>query len=237
MIYVCTLMWGRAWKEYGQRFASTFEKYWSEEIQIATITDAPINFERSVQIDLKNIPAFKDFNLNYEKYKKPIPSNINLNHVYKWNTKKWAPQGIAPYSAIQHFKPNQGDTFIWLDADIETKKEVNVEWLKKITNDNEVTALFRESLGIHPEIGFYAMKINDNTIKTLKMFSDYYSTCNVFELEEWHSAYVWNIAVQKHKLSCTDLNRNKSKDPFKDCILQDRLIHYKGLAKHKKKSL
>lgn len=231
-VRICTLMWGNAWEEYGQFFAHTFSIHCSNNIEIYNVVDKKIfekiNFQRAENIVLEDVTEY----LKILKKHNPTYPSSPPDKFWKFDWKKWLPQALTPNAVLEYNKHwVDGDIFVWLDADTLAVNSINEEWIQNILKDGDVAALFRKPK--HTEIGFYAMRLNKSTRKVLKTFSDYYINGEVFDFDEWHSAYVWDKALESvENLKLINLNPTNEKRPgdhvYPYTILAERLIHNKG---------
>jgi hypothetical protein len=84
-----------------------------------------------------------------------------------------------------------GDILVWLDGDVDTIQPVPFELVPQLLGAAEVAYLGR-SRG-HSEIGFWAVRLNPRTRKFLADIALTYTSDLVFNLPEWHSAFVWDF--------------------------------------------
>jgi len=233
MIRVCTLMYGNAWERYGETFAKTFTENWEEDIEIVTVTDRELPFERSKLLNLNDIPDFNNF---LEKWNKNpiIPNNVPDSEMWRFHAIKWMPQGITPKAVLDmnsHWK--DGDILVWMDADCETHDHVNEEWIEYVLGDNDVASLFRKP--IHTEIGFFAIRLNEKTREAMNKFASLYCDYTIFEQKEWHSAFAWDVAIDSikdiKKKNLNPTNGEKGLHVFPYSILAEKIVHWKGKRK------
>jgi len=132
---------------------------------------------------------------------------------------------------ITESKWEDGDIFVWLDADTEFHDLIDVAWIEKVLDNHDIACLQRKP--VHTEIGFYALRINEKTRAAMKRFHDHYVNRTVFDLKEWHSAFVWDTSVDADP-SITINNLNKTNDKthvFPLSILAEKIVHNKGHRK------
>lgn len=195
---VVTLMWGTAWERYGERFYTTYDRYWSSPLTIVTDRELPVLDDCDL-ILFDEIPEIGWFRDKWRREKQAnglvVPPGYKRNakgYSFKFDAVKWMPQAMAPIAAVGGMQ--YGDILVWLDADVETKAEVPESWPEELLDGHDVAGLFRGNY--HPEIGFYAMRISPATCRVLRRFANFYSSGTVFGLSEWHSAYVWHEALK-----------------------------------------
>lgn len=196
-IRVCSLMWGTAWERYGKMFAESFARHWPEAVELVVATDRGLPLPRGRQIALNDVPGYPEFVARYGDDRKAQGFDSGHHRVdargYSWrhDALKWAPQGLAPRAGVTHLK--DGDIFVWLDADVETLKPVPEDWIEGLLDGHDVACLQRP--GTHSEIGFWAMRMKPETRNVIWAFALPYASGRVFEMREFHSAYVWDRAL------------------------------------------
>ena len=232
---VVTLMWGTAWARYGKGFYKSFKKHWPQDVELRIVTDFPLPLGMGYQIPLQNAPGYEEFMARWEDDpraqgygctdRKADPEK----RFWKRDAVKWAPQGIAPASALEGME--DGDILCWLDADVVTTRPVPRAWLGKLLNGHDVACIQRGTQ--HPEIGFWAVRISPETLQMIRKFSDIYVSGDVFDHREWHSGYVFGKALQSMPgLTIHNLNPTLMRGhPWPRTPLAKYLIHKKGKLK------
>lgn len=234
-VRVVSLCWGTAWDRYGRKFSQSFARYWPVEVELVLVTDKPINLPRGTSVSLQDIPGYQAFmdrwssDLRAMGQRPPTGSKTNENG-YSWrhDAVKWMPQALAPMASIDGLE--DGDILAWFDADTETHKQVPSGWIDGLLGDADVACLQRNNR--HTEIGFYAMRLGEKTRRILNLFARFYTDDAVFKLSEWHSAYVWDRAVETEAVTVKNLNvRGVKGHPFPTSALGEYCAHHKGKRK------
>lgn len=235
-VRVCSLMWGQAYERYGHKFARSFTEFWPGDVELVIVTDRNLPLMRGRQIDLLSISACRDFRARWsddpEANGRNCPIGVKVDDTgYSWrrDAVKWMPQAIAPFASIAGL--TDGDIFVWFDADTETLKKVPEGWVESLLAGHDVACLQRG--GTHTEIGFYAMRIGRETRSALRLFADFYIKGSVFSLKEWHSAYVWDRALETYpSLKVRNLNTGGGKGHvWPASPLSEFTLHRKGKRK------
>lgn len=234
---VVTLMWGKAWKKYGHLFADTFCRFWPDDVDLVIVTDKPVPVERGTQIMLCAVPGYVDFRERWKDdpkaggFDRPRGQKVDAaGRSFRYDAMMWMPQAMAPFAAMDGLE--DGDVLVWFDADVETLKPVRDGWADELLGGADVACLQR--YGSHSEIGFYAMRINEKTRQALQHFAEFYTSDRVFQLGEWHSAYVWDASI---KLVPELKIRNLSPDGkgvqhvWPNTALAEFTAHHKGRRK------
>lgn len=234
-VRVATLMWGTAWERYGYKFAETFNEWWHPDIELVVVTDKQLDFDRARQVNLTDIDHYNQGKERYilnPSFELTLKENVAPQHRWKYDYMKWLPQAVTPHHVISenpHWR--DGDIFVWLDADTEFHDCIDEAWIEKVLGDHDVACLQRKP--VHTEIGFYALRLNKKTRAAMKRFSHYYYSLEVFSLEQWHSAFVWDASIDiDSSISINNLNLTNDKTHvFPLSILAEKIVHNKGHRK------
>lgn len=237
-VRVVTLMWGTAWERYGKDFVRTLDQHWPRSVDRLVFVDHPIPYMRAdKQVLFEEMPEIAEFKTRYGQHPgaagiRPTPTAKVDDNGYSWrhDALKWAPQGIVPAFGLVGLE--DGDIFVWLDADVETTSDVPDNWIPRILGDADVAMLQRA--GQHSEIGFYALRVSHETTKLLQTFAALYLTGQVFDLKEWHSAYVFDRALERQPgLKIKNLSPGIRGHVWPKTVLAEHTIHKKGKRKDK----
>lgn len=225
-------MWGTAWDRYGRTFADTFARYWPASVDLVIVTDRPLPTERARQIPLCDGSAAFKARWAGDRLAEGFDSGFRKldgdGRSWRHNAVKWAPQGFAPIAALDGM--NDGDLFVWFDADVETIAPVPEGWIEGLIGNHDVACLQRPRQ--HSEIGFYAMRLGPRTRKVLDRFAWFYASDRVFTLEEWHSAFVWDRALESVPgLKVRNLNPRGKGHVWPNTPLAELTLHKKGKLK------
>ncbi len=207
---VFTLMWGSAWSRYGQKFAESFREYWPRKVELVIVTDRTLPIGWATQVRLTDVPGYVDFMVKHRKdslangmgHRRRKSSN-SYGHSWKHDAVKWGPQGLCAVAGLEGLE--DGDLLCWLDADVETTNTVPRHWISVLLEGHDLACLQRP--GQHPEIGFWAARITPDTRAIIHRFAAFYISGEVFNLRQWHSAFVFGEALHSSPaLKIHDLN-------------------------------
>lgn len=234
-IRVFSLMWGTAWERYGENFATTFHRFWPEKVELVVVADRQLPLPRGRVADLTAIPGVAEFRHRWKgkdiaNGKRPPAGTKRDDSGYSWRMDaiKWMPQAMAPLAVLDDMY--DGDILIWFDADVDTFSPVPLGWPTTLLGDADVACLQR--VGRHTEIGFYAVRLNSRTKAFLRRFAEFYATDEVFNLKEWHSAYVFDRALESvDGIKIRNLSPGGKGAVFGASELADHCRHYKGKLK------
>ena len=121
---------------------------------------------------------------------------------------------------------------IWLDADVQTFKEIPRELLIKLCPDNcHVSFLARKKM--HSECGFVGYNLNSpETFRFIGNFARCYSSGDVFNLKEWHDSYVFDwLRRNTFSVNGYEIAHTNGAHPFNYSELGEYMDHWKGNRK------
>lgn len=236
MIRVCSGFSESGYKEYGKRFLETFHKHWPQSVELVVFTEADVEMPRGACRSLWECRGVAQFLARHrdnpercgtKQHAKWKPKYIGRPYNFRFDAVKFFKQALIPEHAS--FNLNDGDILVWLDADVVTFADVPDDAIEQIIGDRDIAFLGRQ--GTHSEIGFWAVRLNYRTREFLAMFADVWRSDKVFDLEEWHSAFVFDwcrrhTSMIQHNM--TPLGRGHV---FTDSPLRYWLDHCKGNRK------
>lgn len=212
MIRVCSGFSPSGRVQYGERFLVTFDRFWPRDVDLQVYVEEPTPMPRGAYRDLWEIEGARMFHVEHADKpevagRKPVPGwkkkEIDRGYSFRFDAYKFWKQILIPERAAADLR--DGDVLIWLDGDVETFAPIGKLDILALIGDADVAYLNREPK--HSEIGFWAVRINDQTRAFLHMMAEFYRTGEVFNLPEWHSAFVWDTARKQFKLAEKSLCR------------------------------
>ncbi len=120
---------------------------------------------------------------------------------------------------------------IWLDADVVEQQSLTLEFYQQIQPQGEfLTYLGRGRQ--YPETGFicYDFEHPDLERFTVHLRGEYLGD-RLFQLEQFHDAYVWNHVCEREQISRRSIGPNSPGEAFLRSPLRDYLLHLKGPRK------
>ena len=243
MLTVCTGWSPSGWVEYGQRFLETFCRYWPQSVKLIVYAEVPVYMPRGECRLIWEIPGCQDFLERHVNSRKARGTAINpatwkpraVLHGYNWrfDAYKWCKQGFIPLAASEHAK---GDLLCWLDGDVVTHRDVPEGFIESLLPDGKDVAYLGRGKNYHSEIGFQLYRL-PQARPMLQRFRDYYASDEVFQLEEWHSAYVFDKARKETGIAGHDLTPGGVGHVWFQSPLRECLDHLKGARKGIGKSI
>jgi hypothetical protein len=239
-IAVCTTFPNNQWDVCAAEMLASFKAYWPQDIKLFIQVDEQSedsfnelnnNIVRTVGEDRCFIAsAFDDEQKAFIDRWKDLKAPNYRFEVVKFSNKVFALEKCADALKDTH------DILIWLDADVITKRTIDLEWLKDVLpkQDEVCTYLGRE--GFYSECGWVAYNLKNGAYDLLKKMRSYYTEDTFKEIKTgWTDCHVFDAA--REGLNCRNLSSHYVKDesdidvwPFTK--LAERLVHRKGHRKH-----
>lgn len=185
--------------EYGERFLKTFEKHWPKDIQLAVYVEKPIAITsmRMTPVPLWECYGAMSFVSRHrddaEKNGRKPNERWKERHKrggynFRFDAVKFCRQCFIPRDAAASMQ--DGDLLVWLDADVITFDTPPNGFLESLIGDADISFLGRARM--HSEIGYWSVRLNPRTRAFLEEFGAMWDSDRVFELPEWHSAFVFD---------------------------------------------
>lgn len=235
---VCTGWSPAGYREYGMRFAETFDRYWPKDVELVVYGEELCTLPRGSFRLLSEIPGCVEF---IERHKAdplkngraPPPgvmwkaSELAAGYSFKWDAVKFSRQGFIPLDAMDHCTT---DFLCWLDADVVTFKPVPPKAIEQLLPWGiSIAYLGREPKW--PDIAFQLYRVNPTAAGFLEDFRDLYNEDYIFKLPQWHSAYAWQHCAKKWRQSTRDLTPGGSGHVWFQSPLGKWTDHLKGNRK------
>ena len=146
------------------------------------------------------------------------------------------------YAIKKQLEKNSSDYLIWLDSDVVTIKNIEINFLNSLINDqNYLSYLGREHINFHSECGFLIFNTKHNLHNQFWInMSQMYEQGLLFNEKEWHDSYIFVVVrLNLEKKNCKNFKISKlglktSTDilnVFDNSVLGKHMIHFKGNRK------
>ena len=146
-----------SYESYCNKMLLSFDNYWPKEISIHVYYEdmekPSDNFSsRIIFYNFnENVKDWYNFREKFFLKEQNKPDN-SVNSFYKYSAIKFAHK---VYSIKEQLKNNLSDYLIWLDSDIITTNNFNIEFLKEfISEEYYLSYLGRDHIKFHSECGF-----------------------------------------------------------------------------------
>lgn len=239
--------WGPRRAEYAGPFVEAFHAHWGAEVRLQLFTDQAVRLpELPGRLHMLNrsigaeCPGYLEFMARHmgspraagrEVSPKWKEKDRRLGYNWRFDAVKFAGQAFVPEAAARDLE--DGDVLCWLDADVIAFRHVPEGFIESLIGSDDGAYLGRAPK--HSEIGFWAIRINDGARRFLRRFADLYREDAIFELKEWHSAFVWDHARRwaeaEGLIRMRDLTPGGSGHVWFQSPLRSCLDHLKGNRK------
>ena len=233
-----------SFESYSCKMLLSFDKHWPKQISIHAYYEdmnRPMdNFSSRVVFHNFN-EQVKDWYKFKEKFffKELNKPDNSVNSFYKYSATKFAHK---VYSIKEHLNNNLSDYLIWLDSDIITINNIDIDFLKGLINEQfYLSYLGREHIKFHSEAGFLIFNTRNKFHEEFwDGMSDMYDNGQLFNEKEWHDSYIFDVVrLNLEKKNCKNFNISKlglktSTDilnVFDNSVLGKHMIHFKGNRK------
>lgn len=233
MITIVTGWSPSGWDDYAHRFASTFQKYWPEDVRCISFVEKVVEAPRIESINLDTIPGFVGFKSRWTESALARGRTVCANwkekdrqkgYNWRFDAMKFCKQCFIPYAAMQIIDT---EYLAWLDADVVTFRQVPVKKIiELLPRGRDVAYLGRGKK--HSEIGFQLYRNTQATANMLKLWSDLYEADEIFTLKEWHSAFAFDHARVTSKIAGHDMTPGGDGHVWFQSPLGQWLDHLKG---------
>lgn len=189
--------------QYGRQFMGNFHQHWPEEVRLKVFTEEVVEVPRGGIRSLWTCPGSKEFierhsGIPERNGRSPVKGWGSKDHrkgyCYRYDAVKFSRQCIIPTNAAD--ESEDGEVLCWLDADTITFKDIPPNFVESFLSDHDICYLGR--MNLHSEIGFWAVRLNDRTRRFLAGLSYVYTSDEVFNYPEWHSAFMFDRIRERH---------------------------------------
>ncbi len=246
----CVTTFGAKQLAMGQQMLDSFYKCWPSDIPIHVYAPIALSTESTERIKLHSLKLHSlEDDIDYLEFihkfdprngKRVYGSKIyekDPNVAIKFCHKVFA---AADYPQVLNDRQGEVDWWIWIDADVVWRKQIDARFLEVVCNPSFLCSYLGRQNWHHSECGFVSYNISSGSNKILDYMKFFYMSGLIFGLPEWHDSYVFDVVrngIAASGYQCNDL----SKDVQQSCsdinvwpktILGEYAIHNKGpLAK------
>lgn len=237
---------------YGRTFADGFAKFWPAPYALAVYTEEAVPLPKGECRSLWDCIGVAEFIARHKDNpeacgKKPNklwrPKHVSRGYNFRFDAVKFCKQLFIPAhaSAVARIRselagrdPND-DIIVWLDGDVKTDAKVPDAFVESVLGTADLVYLGRN--GYHSELGFWACRNNPRGWLFMDALAKTYESDAVFELAEWHSAWVFDHVRQREQtkkrdpLRVLNLTPNGAGHVWMQSPLRAFSDHLKGMRK------
>ena len=234
-------------KQYGQRMISTFEQYWPAEVDLVVYAEnckPTVSRANTCVTDLlANSADLQQFIERHQNnplaHGQSTPDRqVDPKKQFRWDAVRFAYKVFSIALAAGTVKT---DWLVWLDADTHTHSPVPIAGLNELCPADSMISYLGRSETYHSECGWVAYNLtNLQTPQFIKDFVDMYNNDEIFELDEWHDSYVWDVVRRRYhgankfyNLNPAPSTKGMAGHPFINSTLGLYMDHVKGKRKNK----
>lgn len=204
-VMVCSGFSPKGRQDYGEAFLRSFDRWAAPEIKLGVWVEEPMKMPRDACRDLWAIPGAREFHAqhadNLDAQGRVPHGNWKAaekakGYSFRTDAYKFWKQILIPGAAAEELEA--GEILVWFDADVEFTRRFDAGTIEELLGEGDVCFLNRARQ--HSEIGFWAVRLNNRTRAFLVDIASMYRHGAVFDLPEWHSAFVWDHIRRKSDL-------------------------------------
>lgn len=236
---VCTGWSPQGYIQYGKRFAESFHRYVSPDVDLVVYGEEPVKLPRGEFRRLSEIPGCTEFLQRHDnpisRGREPDPafkkywkaSHLENRYSFRYDAWKFSRQGFIPLHAAEQLRPADGPQMLaWFDGDVVFHATVPRGTLQGLLPAGKDVAYLGRGAK-HSEIGFQIYRVPD-ALQMLLTFSRLYESDEVFNLREWHSAYCFDEARRRSAIRAHDITPGGMGHVWHESPLRAFSDHLKG---------
>lgn len=135
---------------------------------------------------------------------------------------------------VEHCAVSTADVVVWLDADVKQLQPCDdLAWMCLMPTPSHCVTWLDRSPVKYAETGWLAINLaHPRTRDLLAEFADFYLSDRLWNLSQWHDAYIFTHVVKSGAYPARNLLHNpRSSEPFEASDLAPWFRHYKGQRK------
>ena len=230
----------KLWDEYAEGCIRSQVRNLPEDCSIIYYIDG--EFPKDLPADpsvtykmLDQVWAWRNFEKNF-RFVQP-PEGLSPGDAFRF---KFMPFAKKVFSLFDAYDEMDFDYLIWIDADVYVQQKMPRVWfenLPKVSDGNylgDVVCLLRGKEWGHGDTGFFMLKASDEVLSFVRELARVYSSGFIFDMKEWHDAFIFSALLKLGNNSVTIKNLNTKPNtlhPFEHSPLHPYLTHYKGPQK------
>jgi len=178
------------------QMVASYMAMWPEDIPLHIYSDkVGTSTDRMIYHNLEHDPDYVDFVHRFDPKngKQIFGSKIyarDANVAVKFCHKVFA---VTDYPQLLNNRLGEADYWIWIDADVIWKKEIDENFLQQVCRRGYEAVYLGRRNWHHSECGFVAYPIVDGRNRTLDKLRFLYTSGLIFGLPEWHDSYIFDV--------------------------------------------
>jgi len=235
----------KAYDLHAKKMVSSFDGHWDPNISLNIYLEdlhTPENdFTKRINFfsfnnEVSDWYKFKE-QFSFKELNKP---DSGTNSFYKYSAIKFAHK---VYAIKKQLEKCSSKYLIWLDSDVVTIKNIEINFLNSLINDqNYLSYLGRDHINFHSECGFLIFNTQHDLHNQFWInMSQMYEQGLLFNEKEWHDSYIFDVVrlrmgtegLKNFNISKIGLKNTKDTlNVFDNSILGEFMIHFKGNKKN-----
>jgi hypothetical protein len=233
-------------KQYGQRMITAFEQFWPSEVDLIICAEncCPVVSRPNTKVyDILNLSSGLNTFINRHRnnpraHGQAGPAEVfDPTKAFRWDAVRFSYK-IYSIKLVSNYTSN--GWLIWLDADTVTHSPITVTDLETLCPNNAMISYLGRGEHYHSECGWVGYNLEHS--KTRNFINDLtgmYDQDRIFDLEEWHDSYVWDVVRRQYQstnnfynLTSPQIKLGRAGHPFINSSLGKFMDHMKGARKN-----
>lgn len=224
---------GAGYERYAHRMLDSWAN-WPDCVELLVLQEAcPDVAGMANAVDLlAAAPAVTRFKAEFGD-KPGARGQIGKTYNYRFDAVRFCHKVFALEYAVAVACSRKADALIWIDADTVTHSPVPMEFVEGLLPADADVSYLARSKG-HPETGFVVFRANTPGFGIVRRMASLYRTGQVFQLAQWHDAFVFEHVRRRMQERCGLRSHSLSgefehtKHPFVNGPLGAFMDHLKG---------
>ncbi len=245
MLNVITGFHPAGYEEYGRAMLIGFNEFWPKAIPLSVYTWEQFDFPTAYlwtsrifqQIPRAKVSELETFLSEHDNPaahgKEPRPSwrAKEVENGYSFRTDAWKFSQMCLYTwHAAHANPT--GLLCWLDGDVMTHKNIPPGFIEGLLPDSAVVA-YPGRDNAWSEIGFQLYRLPE-ALPLIDEYARPYLDGSFYDLTQWHSAFLFDLAREKTGLPCHNLTPGGRGHVWHQSELAEYTDHLKGFGRKAK---
>lgn len=203
-VTVCTGFSPAGYIEYGRNFLDTFDQYWPQDVNLVCYVEEIVH-SNPTRMNQRHLWSCNGIKNTLDRYKlnkaaqgreptdKWKEKDRAKSYNWRYDAYKFCRQLFIPEHAASYMP--DGGILAWFDGDVVFFDKPADNLVDELLGYDDLIYLGREPK--HSELGFWAVRLNQSTRQFLYLLAECYRVDTVFNMAEWHSAFVFD-RVREH---------------------------------------
>lgn len=189
------------YQRYGQRMIDSFMRFWPvEAVRLVAYPEGCgdlLNGCIDLLVAAPSVTAFRERHRENPKARGKVDGKYN----YRFDAVRFCHKVFAIEAAARLALQRGDDALIWIDADTVTHNPVPADFVEGLLPEGVDVSYLARNRG-HSETGFIVFRLRTPCARLIEGVAEMYRSGEVFELAEWHDAFVFDYVRRRLEATC-----------------------------------